>query len=112
MVYTTIVMSPGLDRAQHQEAVRLGPPAVDASAPDDVLMQKAGLTDVRIEDVTSDFLGTARAWLDEFSRHESDVKAILGEAEWDERQDSRQLIVTGIRTGLLRRVLVYGRAAR
>lgn len=109
MAYTTIVTPPGLDRARHQEAVRLGPPAVDASAPDDVLMQKAGLRDVRIIDVTSEFLDTARAWLTEFSRHESDVKATLGGAEWEDRQASRRQIVAGIETGLLRRVLVYGR---
>ncbi|MFN2593650.1 MAG: hypothetical protein ABR579_02030 [Actinomycetota bacterium] len=111
MAYTTIVTSPGLDRSSRQKAIRLGPPAVDASAPDDVLMQKAGFTDVRIMDVTSDFLDTARAWLNAFLHYESDVKAILGEAEWEERQASRQQIVTGIEAELLRRVLVSGRVA-
>ena len=108
MAYTTIVTSPELDRAQHREAVRLGPSAVDSTAPDDVLMQKAGWADVRITDVTSGFLDTARSWLNQFSLFESDIKELLGEAEWEDRQTSRRQIVNGIEAGLLRRILVNG----
>lgn len=73
-------------------------------------MQKAGFVDVRITDVTSGFLDTARAWIREFKAHESDVKAVLGEASWDDRQTSRASIASGIERGLLRRILVSGRA--
>jgi hypothetical protein len=87
----------------------VGPPAVEATAPNDVLMDKAGFVDVNITDVTSAFLDTARAWLREFEHHEADVKAILGEASWADRQASRASIVSGIENGLLRRSLVSGR---
>ncbi|MCA1693790.1 MAG: hypothetical protein LC749_03165 [Actinobacteria bacterium] len=108
IAYATIVTSSGLDRKHHREALRLGPPAVEARAPDDVLMQKAGFVDVQITDVTSEFLDTARSWRGEFSRHESAVKAVVGEAEWEERQASRAGIIKGIEDGLLRRTLVSG----
>lgn len=111
IAYTTIVTSPGLDRMQQREAVRVGPPAVEARAPTDELMQRAGFVEVRITDVTSGFLETARAWLREFKAHEPEVKAVLGEASLEERQASRASIAAGIDNGLLRRVLVSGRVS-
>ena len=72
-------------------------------------MQKAGFIRVRITDVTSEFLHTACGWRSEFMRHESAVKAVLGETEWEERQASRARIIRGIEEGLLRRILVSGR---
>jgi hypothetical protein len=109
IAYTTIVATPGLDQPQQREAIRVGPPAVEATAPNDVLMHKAGFVDVTVTDVTSVFLDTARAWLREFERHEADVKVILGEASWADRQASRASIASGIENGLLRRSLVSGR---
>ncbi|HET7483092.1 MAG TPA: hypothetical protein VFK89_09550 [Actinomycetota bacterium] len=109
IAYTTIVAAAGLDDARRREAIRLGPPAVEATAPDDVLMERAGFVEIDVTDVTPSFLDTARAWSSEFSRHESGVKEVLGEPEWEERQGSRARIITGIRDGLLRRVLVSAR---
>ncbi len=109
IAYTTIVTSSGLDRKQYREALRVGPPAIEARASDDVLMQRAGFIDVRVTDVTSEFLDTARGWKGEFLRHGSAIKAILGEAGWEERQASQGEIITGIEDGLLRRILVSGR---
>jgi hypothetical protein len=112
IAYATIVTTAGLDRKQHREALRLGPPAVAARAPDDVLMQKAGFVGIQITDVTSEFLDTARSWRGEFLRHESAVKAVLGEAEWEERQASRSGIIRAIEDGLLRRILVVAHVQR
>ena len=110
IAYTTIVVAPGLDRNGHQEAVRIGPPAVTASAPDDVLLQKAHFADIQLTDITSDFLITARSWHAQFSVFEADVKKVLGETQWEERQASRAQLVRGIEEGLLRRLLVSGQA--
>lgn len=110
IAYLTIVTAPGLDRAAYREAVRIGPPAVAARAPDDVLMRQARFVDVEITDVTTEFRSTARAWRTQFARHETDVKALIGEATWEERQASRADMLRGINEGLLRRVLVSGTA--
>lgn len=88
--------------------MRVGPPAVEAASPTDVLMEKAGFVRVSITDVTPGFLDTARAWLREFERHEADVKVILGAETWAERQTSRASIVAGIEDGLLSRSIVSG----
>jgi hypothetical protein len=104
----TIITSPGLEGKRHREALRLGPPAVGARAPDEVLMQRSGFIRVQITDVTAEFLQTARSWRREFMRHESEFKVVLGEIEWEERQASRARIIKGIEEGLLRRILVSG----
>lgn len=106
--YLTIVVTPGLSDSEHREAVRLGPRAVEASAPDAELMQRAGFTDVRVADVTSSFLETARSWRAEFSRREADIKQLIGEKEWEERQSNRIALVRAIEKGSLRRLLVTG----
>ncbi len=82
-----------------------------ARAPDEVLMQKAHFADIEVSDLTSDFLITARSWHTQFSRHEADLKKVLGEARWEERQSSRAELLHAVEEGLLRRLLVSGRAA-
>lgn len=81
-----------------------------ARASDDALMQQAHFADIEITDLTSDFLITARSWHRQFSRHEDDVKKALGEAQWEERQASRAELLHAVEEGLLRRLLVSGRA--
>lgn len=111
LAYLTIVTAPNLEPARYKHALRAGPSAVAARAPDDLLMQKANFADIAVDDVTAEFLVTARRWHNEFSRHEADVKATIGEAAWEERQSSRAQTVRAIEDGLLKRVLVSGRAA-
>lgn len=73
-------------------------------------MTKARFVDIDITDVTSDFLITARAWQSSFSRHASAVKEAIGEKSWEERQASRAQLVRSVEDGLLRRLVVSGRA--
>lgn len=73
-------------------------------------MQKAHFADVEITDLTSEFLNTARSWHAEFARNETAVKKVIGEARWEDRQTSRSELIAGIQEGLLRRILVSGRA--
>lgn len=88
----------------------MGPPAVAARAPDDVLMHQAHFEDIELTDVTSQFLSTARSWHERFARYEAEIKTVLGEARWEERQASRAELVRAVEEGLLRRLLVSGRA--
>ena len=81
-----------------------------AHAPEDELMKRAHFADVELTDLTSDFLITAQSWHAQYSRHEADVKQVLGQARWEERQASRAELLRGVEEGLLRRLLVSGRA--
>ncbi|MGH2787824.1 MAG: hypothetical protein ACRDJV_07920 [Actinomycetota bacterium] len=107
--YLTIVVSPGLSKSAHRAAVRLGPRAIASTRPLDVLMSAAGFTDVDVTDLTASFLEVARAWQSEFLRHERELKEVMGD-EWEERLRDRADMIRGVEEGLLRRVLVTGRA--
>ncbi|MFP5353017.1 MAG: hypothetical protein ACLGIB_10695 [Actinomycetota bacterium] len=73
-------------------------------------MSKARFEDIKVTDLTSDFLTTARSWHEQYSRHEADVEKALGRTWLEERQVSRAALLQGIEDGLLRRLLVSGRA--
>ncbi|MGH2747439.1 MAG: hypothetical protein ACRDKB_05895 [Actinomycetota bacterium] len=109
VAYLTIVVAPGLTKSAHRLAVRLGPRAIATTRPLDELMHGAGFTDVDIIDQTPDFLAVARAWQVEYTTYEAELKPVLG-AEWEERQSDRGDLIRGVEEGLLRRVLVAGRA--
>lgn len=110
LAYLTIVVARGVTKSQHRVAVRLGPRAVAATAPDLTLMERVGFEDVDVTDVTPEFLDAARSWQAQYNRHEGELKRIIGEKEWEERQSDRARLMRGIEEGLLRRVLVWGRS--
>jgi hypothetical protein len=91
--------------------VRLGPRAITSTRPVDELTTAAGFVEVDATDVTDAFLVTARAWLSEWSKHEAELRPILG-AELDERRSHREDLISGVEEGLLKRVLVTAVASR
>lgn len=111
LAYLTIVAAPDLTPAQARVAVELGPRAVTAIAPDGELMERAGYDDISVNDVTRSFLSVARAWHREFARKEVELKRVLGDEVWEERQVSRSGLMRAVGDGLLRRILVGGRVA-
>ncbi len=112
LAYLTIVLASGLSKSQQRVGVRLGPRAVNATAPDHSLMQRAGFEDVDVSDVTAEFLDAARSWQREYNRHAADLKQIIGVKEFEDRQTSRAELTRGIEESLLQRVLVVGRRAQ
>jgi hypothetical protein len=109
--FLTIVLSPGLSKADHRKGARLGPRAVASTRPLDVLMAAAGFSEVEVTDVTNTFLEVALAWQRESVRHERELRQILGN-EWEERLSDRAGLIRGVEQGLLRRLLIIGRAPK
>jgi hypothetical protein len=72
-------------------------------------MNAAGFTDVEVIDVTEAFLEVAGAWQSEFLRHERELREVIGD-EWEKRLSDRADMIRGVEQGLLRRVLVTGKA--
>lgn len=110
IAYTTIVIAEGLSKREHRIASRLGPRAVTARSSDDDLMARAGFVDVEVTDATASFGRVARAWHGEYARHEREVQEVVGRDEWEQRQTDRAGIIRAVDEGLLRRLLVSGRA--
>ena len=108
MAVITVEIAPSLGKTQHRKAALRGPRAVVSSSPVDELMTAARFTDVVLQDVTEDFLRTARAWFRGFDEHRRDLEQVLGAAEWAERQKDRRSMIEAIEEGLLRRLIVTG----
>jgi hypothetical protein len=98
-------VTPGLSKADHRRAVRLGPRAVSADRTQTGLLEAAGFIDVEETDVTRDFLRTARRWHRFSLRLEAQLRASLGEQLFNERQDDRKALIAAVEEGLLSRSL-------
>ena len=107
--FSTIVVPDGLSKKAHRRAVRLGPRAVASTRPLIELVDAAGFVDVEMIDVTDDFSTTARGWVREWSEHEAEVRAVLGD-ELDDRRSHHEEMISGIEQGLLSRWLVIASA--
>ncbi|MDQ5816620.1 MAG: hypothetical protein M3516_10080 [Actinomycetota bacterium] len=110
MAFSTIEIASGLSKSQHRRAALRGPRAVVSTRPAGRLMSAAHFTEVRLTDVTDDFLRTARAWSTEFDRHESELKRVLGAQNWEDRQADRAAMIDAVEAGLLCRYVVTGTA--
>jgi hypothetical protein len=108
MAFITVEITPGLSKAQHRKAAVRGPRAVVSTRPADELMSAARFSEVAVNDVTEDFLRTARAWFRGFDEHKDDLEQVLGAQEWAERQKDRRSMIEAIEEGLLRRLIVTG----
>ena len=108
MAFLTISITPGLSKKEHRRAARIGPRSVASTRPVDELMVSAGFEDVKVDDVTSDFLATARAWLDGYTRHEERLRDLIGEEMFDDLDKNRRDLISGIEGGLLRRWFASG----
>ena len=110
MALLTIVVAPGLPPSQLREAARAGPPAVVARDDHQIMLRTAGFGAVEETDVTAAYLQTVRAWLVESAAREDRLRAVLGDALFEDRQNDRRAQAGAIEHGLLRRSLLVARA--
>ena len=96
----------GLSRAREALAVEWGPPAVRADALPSDLARAGGFVVSRTEDVTDAFLKTCDRIIDARRSHEAALRDRYGDDAFEEEQTKKQNIREGIRTGLLRRMLL------
>ena len=111
MAFQVIHTAPDLSEPERRQAHRSGPWAVSSRHAPDELMRRAGFVDVVVVDQTEQFRTTAAAWIREWDSHRAELVALHGEAEFDTRQQDRNVQLQAIDDGLLRRSLVLGRRA-
>jgi hypothetical protein len=73
------------------------------------LLRAAGFCSIDEIDVTSDYMRTLRAWITEASAREEKLRAVLGDALVEDRQDDRRVQASAVENGLLRRSLFTAR---
>lgn len=109
MAFHTIHAAPDLSERERRRAHRSGPWAVASRYAPGEVMRRAGFVDVEVVDQTEAFRATAAAWIDEWTRHRDALVALHGVADFETRQQERNVQLGAIDDGLLRRSLVIGR---
>ena len=111
MAFQVIHTAPDLSDRERRRAHRSGPWAVSSRHAPDELMHRAGFVDIGVVDQTEEFRTTAAAWIREWDSHRDELVALYGEADFDTRQQARNVQLQAIDDGLLQRSLVHGRRA-
>ena len=109
MAYQVIHTAPALSQRERRRAHRSGPWAVASRHAPDELMRRAGYVDVAVVDQTEQFRTTAAAWISEWDLHRDELVTLYGDADFDARQQERNVQLQAIDDGLLRRSLAFGR---
>ena len=109
MGFLAILVAPNLSPSLYRQAVRSGPPGVAARHDHHTLLRAAGFCSIQEMDVTSDYLHAVRAWMTEASAREHDLRAALGDALFEDRQNDRRVQGSAVENGLLRRSLFVAR---
>jgi hypothetical protein len=109
MAYHVIHTAPNLSERQRRRAHQSGPWAVSSPHAPDELMRRAGFADIAVIDQTARFRRTGAAWIHEWDSHRHELVALYGQAEFDTRQQERNMQQQAAEDGLLQRSLVVGR---
>ena len=103
--FYAIEIPDGLTAAEREAGRLAGPIHVQAGAPYEDLLSRAGFDSVTAEDVSRLYLEAAETRLGQWLLHEGELRVITGDEEYEERIEMRQGAVAGIRAGLLGRSL-------
>ena len=106
--FSVITVATGLPHAERRRALEHGPPHVGAAAGYGALLAEAGFTAIEEIDVSDEFLSTSAAWISEWEAAARELKPLVGEDLFEERQATRVKATDVIATGLLRRSIVSG----
>ena len=106
--FGVIAVADALTGELREEAIAAGPPHVDTDVAYPDLMRAAGFEDVDIADVTPEYLETLTAWWDEWETESVELRRIVGDEDFTERQANRMRAIRAVHDGLLRRYLVSG----
>jgi hypothetical protein len=93
------------DAMGRKQARHYGPRMVNAHGGYVQMLLNAGFRDVRVTDVTREYLRISLAWRRARDRHVEGLRAALGEARVKEMDSDSRLNIAGIERGLLHRSL-------
>ena len=109
MAFQVIHTAPDLSGRDRRRAHESGPWAVSSPHAPDELVRRAGFVDIAVIDQTDQFRRTGAAWIREWDSHRDELVALYGQAEFDTRQQERNMQQQAADDGLLQRSLVVGR---
>jgi ubiquinone/menaquinone biosynthesis C-methylase UbiE len=107
MVFTVILIAPGLADADYLKAVESGPSFIAAEDSYPNLLAAAGWKLVEQIDLSTEFLETLRVMLDNELRHAGDLENLLGEEEVLRRLTRANESIYGLEHNLIKRELFH-----
>ena len=105
MVFTVIWITPGLSPDDYERALACAPEFGEVEADYPTLLGQTGWEVSGSFDVTAGYASTLRDFMRADRELEDELKALLGAAEFAERQDGCRSGLAGVEEGLLRRDL-------
>ncbi len=105
MVFTVIFPPPNLASADHERAVRFGPPFVATAAEYPAMLQEAGWSTTHRRDLTAEYAKSVQHLLHEEAAHAEQLSELYGPAEFSETLTRRRMTAQVIGKGFLRREL-------
>ncbi len=111
IAFYTIFVPAGLTDREYRRAARSGPRSVATRRQHQELLYIAGFVDIEEQDVTSEFMRTARGWVQARERYAASLRQSLGEPEFAKKQSESRVQISAIESGLLRRSLFTARRA-
>lgn len=111
IAFYTIFVPGGLTDREYRRAARAGPRSVATRRQHQEMLRSAGFVDIQEQDVTPEFLRTARGWVQARKRYAADLRKSLGESEFAQKQSESRANISAIESGLLRRSLFTAKRA-
>jgi SAM-dependent methyltransferase len=105
MVFSVISVAPGLSRDDYARAVANGPEFIESDTDYPTLLAETGWTGLDREDITMDFATSCRRLLRADAERREALEALIGTAEFADRQAGWRSKLAAIEKGLLRREL-------
>lgn len=105
MVFTVIFPAANLRSADHELAVRFGPPFVAAAMDYAAMLRETGWTLARRRDLTAEYAKAVRRLLREEETHATELSVLYGPAEFSETLARRKMTAQIIGRGFLCREL-------
>ena len=105
MVFTVISVAPGLSNEDHRRAVENGPEFIESDTEYPALLAQTGWTMLDRQDLTVEYTASCRRQLRADDERKDALTALIGAAEYSERQADWRSKIAALEDGLLRREL-------
>ena len=105
MVFSVILIAPGLAEADYERAAGSGPPFIAADAPYPDVLGEAGWDIADHRDLTDDYRATVGHMLEQLEHHADKVEAVFGKDDAAQERARRRATLDALADGHIRREL-------
>jgi SAM-dependent methyltransferase len=105
MVFSVIFVAPGLSPVEYERAVEAGPPFVETDTRYPALLAETGWNVLAECDVTAEFASMIQRQLDVDREQRDGMEAVMGAADYSDRQNSYEFKFTAASDRIIRRSL-------